>query len=214
MTLDAQLPIDGIGMPAEAGLRFNNLRTRNPDGSVRHRHNGVDLYAPEGTPIRAVADGVVVKVVRSPRAKPARPARFNPNSPPRDMGGYGVFVDVQHADGRVTRNTHMQEGSVPASVARGARVRKGEMIGRVGTSRFTWEWRGGADGDWHFIRSFVRSNSHDHFEVITTYPPPREGGRMDPEAFFRENAVPFVRRRKAAQVTAAKRANPPTTRAA
>lgn len=74
------------------------------------RHDGVDLAAPEGTPILAAADGVVVSA--GPR------------------GGYGNAVEVSHADGTTSLYAHAHE----VLVHPGQRVRAGEEVATVGST--------------------------------------------------------------------------------
>ena len=73
-------------------------------------HLGVDYRAPAGAPVVAVADGVVVSAGMS--------------------GGAGRMVHLRHANGFETEYLHL---SVIA-VRSGARVRQGELLGRVGSS--------------------------------------------------------------------------------
>jgi murein DD-endopeptidase MepM/ murein hydrolase activator NlpD len=73
-------------------------------------HLGVDYRAPAGAPVVAVADGAVVS------------AGMN--------GGAGRMVHIRHANGFETEYLHLSAIAVRA----GARVRQGELIGRVGSS--------------------------------------------------------------------------------
>ena len=73
-------------------------------------HLGVDYRAPAGAPVVAVADGVVVSAGVS--------------------GGAGRMVHLRHANGFETEYLHLSAISVRA----GARVRQGELLGRVGSS--------------------------------------------------------------------------------
>src|SRR5580658_3940925 len=70
-------------------------------------HSGVDLMAPYGSPIRAAAGGTVVYVGW--------------------YYAYGKIVDIQHADGVVTRYAHMSEFAT--GIASGAPVSAGQIIG-------------------------------------------------------------------------------------
>ena len=72
-------------------------------------HSGVDLAAPYGTPIVATTDGVVGAA--------------------GTRGGYGLFVAVEHGN-LETRYGHMSRLNVVA----GQRVRKGDVIGYVGST--------------------------------------------------------------------------------
>ncbi len=73
-------------------------------------HRGVDLGAPEGTPIRAPAPGVVRSA--------------------GERGGYGNAVEIDHGGGLVTIYGHASELLVSA----GDRVAAGQEIARVGAS--------------------------------------------------------------------------------
>ncbi len=73
-------------------------------------HQGIDLSAPKGTPVRATAAGKVVVAERS--------------------GAYGRTVVVDHGNGVRTRYAHLKS----IAVERGERVKAGEVIGKVGKS--------------------------------------------------------------------------------
>lgn len=99
------------GWPVRAGYITSNYGMRvHPTKRRRIFHEGVDFAAPRGTPIVAVADGVVV---------------FSGK-----RGGYGRVVDVRHVDGLVTRYAHNQSNLVQE----GQRVRQGQKIATVGSS--------------------------------------------------------------------------------
>lgn len=87
-----------------------------PDGSVVDRpapHRGLDLEAPVGTPVRAPAPGLVVRVGYAPEA--------------------GHYAVLRHAGGYQTHYYHLDR---PACVAVGQRVRRGQRLGLVGSSGF------------------------------------------------------------------------------
>ena len=73
-------------------------------------HEGIDMAAPVGTPVFAVASGIVGKVTTGEFA--------------------GLFVTVQHANGWTSRYMHLSKALVTA----GQSVRKGQVIGLVGIS--------------------------------------------------------------------------------
>lgn len=77
-------------------------------GVRRRPHFGVDLRAPRGTPVAAVADGEVV---------------FRGNK-----RGYGKLIMLEHAGEFVTYYAHLKG----FAVASGARVVRGQTIGFVG----------------------------------------------------------------------------------
>lgn len=99
------------------------------------RHQGIDLAAPKGTPVRATADGRVIVAEKEKR--------------------YGRTVVIDHGNGFRTRYAHLKA----IETRRGKTVRRGDLIGRVGSS-------GNASGP------------HLHYEVI------RNGAPVDPGAYL------------------------------
>ena len=73
-------------------------------------HKGVDLAAPNGTPIYATADGIVAFA--------------------GVCNGYGNFIKLNHQNGYKTGYAHMSR----MVVSSGAKVRKGDLIGYVGST--------------------------------------------------------------------------------
>ena len=80
-------------------------------GGVRP-HLAIDYAAPVGTPVRAVADGVVVS------------AGWN--------GGNGIQVHLRHRSGYETQYNHLSR--VTDGIRAGARVRQKQIIGNVGAT--------------------------------------------------------------------------------
>ncbi len=80
-------------------------------GGVRP-HLAIDYGAPVGTPVRAVADGVVVR------------AGWN--------GGNGIQVHLRHRSGYETQYNHLSR--IPSDVRAGAPVRQKQIIGNVGAT--------------------------------------------------------------------------------
>ena len=79
-----------------------------------HRHRGVDIKAPKGTPVRAAAAGVVVFSGR--------------------QSSYGRVVKIRHPNGLSTTYAHNSANFVKV----GERVKAGALIGAVGrTGRAT-----------------------------------------------------------------------------
>jgi murein DD-endopeptidase MepM/ murein hydrolase activator NlpD len=85
----------------------------------RRRHKGNDLFVPEGTPIRAVADGVV---------RTDDVDRYNPRSG-TDLGG--ITITLHTWDGYVVYYAHNQRNVVRG---RSVPVRQGQVIARSGKS--------------------------------------------------------------------------------
>jgi len=89
--------------------RFSSGR-RHPILNTVRAHRGVDYAANSGTPIKATADGIIIK--RGPN------------------GGLGNAIEIRHANGFVTRYGHMSRFASGLSV--GSRVRQEQVIGYVG----------------------------------------------------------------------------------
>lgn len=103
-----QLPLHGMSYVqtgASVGMKFN------PVYKLPVQHDGLDLVAPQGAPVYAVADGVVSQVVHSRK-------------------GLGNTVEIDHGNGYVSRYCLMGD----ISVARGRRVKRDQQIGTVGIS--------------------------------------------------------------------------------
>jgi murein DD-endopeptidase MepM/ murein hydrolase activator NlpD len=88
---------------------FSHARHHPILGGLRP-HLAVDYGAPIGTPVRAVADGLVTH------------AGWD--------GGFGLSIQIRHARGYETMYNHLSR----LDVRRGERVRQREVIGRVGTT--------------------------------------------------------------------------------
>jgi murein DD-endopeptidase MepM/ murein hydrolase activator NlpD len=73
-------------------------------------HTGTDYAAAEGTPVRAIGDGVVIFAGKK--------------------GGYGNMIDIRHRNGMVSRYGHMR--GFAAGMRPGMRVAMGSTIGYVG----------------------------------------------------------------------------------
>jgi murein DD-endopeptidase MepM/ murein hydrolase activator NlpD len=73
-------------------------------------HQGIDIAAAPGQPVRASADGVVVKA--------------------GEIGGLGQAVSIAHGFGLSTRYGHMSR----IEVRPGQRVKRGDVLGRVGNT--------------------------------------------------------------------------------
>lgn len=83
---------------------------------VGRPHHGVDFAARRGTPVRAIGDGRVVFAAWK-------------------KGGYGRMIELQHEVGYATRYAHLQ--GFAKGIRRGVSVKKGQVIGYVGSSGLT-----------------------------------------------------------------------------
>ncbi len=83
-------------------------------------HQGVDLAGPAGTPVRAVANGVVQKALQ----------QEDPGGGGTGLAGYGLAVTIDHGDGTVTLYAHNSR----VLVAPGQTVKAGDQIAERGTT--------------------------------------------------------------------------------
>ena len=82
-----------------------------PITGKRKFHHGIDVALPVGTPLTAPADGVVVKKGNGPSG--------------------GVTLILKHEDNRHTVYYHLQK---PSHLAKGATVKRGELLGFSGNT--------------------------------------------------------------------------------
>jgi murein DD-endopeptidase MepM/ murein hydrolase activator NlpD len=73
-------------------------------------HDGIDIAAPEGTPIRAIEDGEVIYSDQ--------------------LRGYGNMVILRHANGIISVYAHNESNLV----REGQSVARGEVVARVGST--------------------------------------------------------------------------------
>jgi murein DD-endopeptidase MepM/ murein hydrolase activator NlpD len=98
------------GYPLEGNISSHYGNRDNPFNGERTFHSGVDISAPLGTPIRTTADGVVSY------------SGWNQSS--------GYLVVIEHGCGFSTVYAHNKDNTVKI----GQKVRRGEVIGHVGSS--------------------------------------------------------------------------------
>ena len=99
-------PIDGAKISSTFGSRHH------PILGYTTMHRGVDFAAPTGTPIFAAGDGMVEMRDRD--------------------GAYGNYIRIRHNGEYATAYAHMSR--FEPRIARGVRVRQGQVIGYVGTT--------------------------------------------------------------------------------
>lgn len=100
----------GLVAPVPGPISSRYGMRRHPILGYRRMHSGMDFRASHGTPIVAVTDGRVNSAGRA--------------------GGCGNAVRLDHGGGLATRYCHMSR----MSVRRGQQVRRGQVIGYVGST--------------------------------------------------------------------------------
>jgi murein hydrolase activator len=124
-----------LDWPVDGTVLYRFGRVVNPNNTTT-RWNGIGIAAATGTAVRSVAPGTVVSVGQ--------------------LGTYGLTVIVQHGAGDYSVYASLNS----AAVRTGGAIRKGDMIGTVGTS----------DPD---------LKPHLHFEIRP------QGRAVDPESWLR-----------------------------
>ena len=119
-TAAAKAPVGPVPRPVTEPTAFAGRFAWPIDGRIASgfgpkqggRYNdGVNIKAPAGTPVRAAADGVVAYAGD-------------------ELEGFGGLVIVKHGDGWVTAYAHNEA----LLVARGARVKRGDLIAKSGST--------------------------------------------------------------------------------
>jgi murein DD-endopeptidase MepM/ murein hydrolase activator NlpD len=100
----------GLLQPVPGRITSGFGLRRHPILGYRRMHAGLDFKASYGTPIYAVSDGTVAYAGRH--------------------GGHGNYVKLSHGGGLGTGYAHMSR----IAVANGSRVRRGQVIGYVGST--------------------------------------------------------------------------------
>lgn len=114
-----------------------------PISGVNRMHNGVDLAVPMGSPIQSIADGKIVFA--------------------GTRSGYGYTVEVEHADGSISRYAHLSEFKAKV----GESVKAGQAIALSGGAR-------GHPG------SGTSRGPHLHFEVL------KDNKAVDPMPYLQQ----------------------------
>jgi murein DD-endopeptidase MepM/ murein hydrolase activator NlpD len=104
VSIPSRNPLDNASLTSGFGMRTH------PVLGGRRGHKGVDLAMPTGTPIYATADGVISKA--------------------EWFSSYGLYIALEHGGNIQTRYGHMSR----LNVAAGQQVRKGDLIGYVGST--------------------------------------------------------------------------------
>ncbi|MCK0129620.1 M23 family metallopeptidase [Erythrobacter sp. F6033] len=104
VSVPSRSPLSNSTLTSGYGMRNHPVLRR------RARHKGVDLAAPTGTPIYATADGIIERADW--------------------FSSYGLYISIDHGSDLETRYAHMSR----LAVAAGDTVRKGDVIGYVGST--------------------------------------------------------------------------------
>ena len=128
-TSQAQSYGDDLNNTAEKAVSSGEMDNPVPEGSYdcgdwqapraggSRSHEGLDIFAPRGTPVYAARDG---KVIYSER-----------RSVDGGSAGFGIAVKLDHGDGLTTAYTHL-DGL--AGLSPGESVKRGQLVGYVGNT--------------------------------------------------------------------------------
>ena len=137
-------------------VRYSRITSRysrsrfHPILKRRRPHYGTDYAAPYGTPIRAVADGVITEAAR--------------------RGGNGIYVRMRHDNVYETQYLHMSRHA--KGIRRGAKVVQGQTIGYVGST-------GLATGPHVCFRFWKNGQQVDHLRLNLPQPEPIKGEEFE-----------------------------------
>ena len=123
------------GRPVSGHISSGYGWRQSPFNDRREFHSGMDIASYYGSPIKSPADGIVIDVERK--------------------GGLGTVLVIDHGNGVITRYGHLSM----AEKKPGDRVKRGEVIARVGTTGRT-------------------TGPHLHYEIIVG------GTPVDPKKFM------------------------------
>ncbi len=101
-----------------------------PGGDFSHRNeqeHAIDFAMPEGTPVLAMRDGTVVRVVRD----------HSSGGPSEEFASQANLVLIEHEDGTFAEYVHLKQSSV--MVRTGERVLAGALLGLSGFTGFASE---------------------------------------------------------------------------
>ena len=104
ISVPSRSPLDQAMLTSDYGMRTH------PVLGGRRSHKGIDLAQPTGTPVYATADGIVSKAER--------------------FSSYGNYIQIEHGGELQTRYAHLSGYAIAA----GEQVRKGQLIGYVGST--------------------------------------------------------------------------------
>jgi murein DD-endopeptidase MepM/ murein hydrolase activator NlpD len=142
--------------------RFN-LHRLHPILGYHKAHLGTDYAAPYGTPIIAVAEGVVEEATR--------------------RGGNGNFVKIRHDGTYETQDLHMQ--GFARGIHRGTRVAQGQTIGYVGAT-------GLATGPHCCFRFWKNGREVDHLRLNLPQPQPITGETLQQFMVVRDQLLQML----------------------
>jgi hypothetical protein len=158
----------------------------------KRRHNGIDYDVVLGTPVKASADGVVVRSTMHEPRETTLTFRWNNNvrTEKKFTGSYGNVIIIYHGQGgkkpkhTYTLYAHLDHRSVRAN----EKVKEGQMIGtagRSGTRQGFYNHKGGYTLHFEVLQSkeeltWLKTGSLDFRCVSETW-------RINPERFFRRS---------------------------
>lgn len=127
--------------PIELSKDVKMACNASPAHTKRLKH-AVDFITPEGTPIKAALDGIVVDVKQD----------SNISGPDKSFDKYGNYIEIEHSNKEYSIYEHIRKKG--ALVKIGDKVKTGQIIGYTGNTGWT-----------------AHLGPHLHFDVHKYYKP-------------------------------------------
>ncbi|KAA6320770.1 Murein DD-endopeptidase MepM [termite gut metagenome] len=162
---DGECKASGIISPIDGDYKISSgyqlARTDPISQKESKSHLGVDFAVKVGTPVLAVADGIIERVT------------IQRDEETQAVKGYGLYIVIEHDDGSSTLYGHLSESNSKFKIGtwkqkeKNIRVKKGEEIGKSG----------GAIGHPY---SGTSTGPHLHFDYIPNGEIVKSKNRIDP----------------------------------
>ena len=111
-------------LPFEKGSSFTLYQGYN--GKFSHQNeNSLDFTMPIGTPITAVRDGIVIRLVEN----------NTQNCPREECGKFNNYLIIYHSDGTFAEYTHLKKNGVLVNA--GDKVTQGQVIASSGNTGYS-----------------------------------------------------------------------------
>ncbi len=103
------------------------LVSHSPESHKEAYTQALDFLVPDGTPVLASADGVIVEIVIGNKAWGST----------QEFARFMNYITVQHSNGEFSQYCHLAPGSLTEGLAVGVEVKKGTQLALTGKTGWT-----------------------------------------------------------------------------